>query len=66
MSKKTITDIDKCKAISEALKIRDYNVAFSNAKLHSDIWILPTDELNDWLFYNNQYDAENELIPDAS
>jgi len=47
VSKKTITDIDKCKAISEALKIRDYNVAFSNAKLHSDIWILPTDELND-------------------
>lgn len=59
-NKKTIqNDIRKCKAICKALKFGDYHSAFVNAKLHSDLWILPTEEVNERLFKNIRYDAEN-------
>lgn len=59
-NKKTLrSDIRKCKAICRALKFGDYHMAFSNAKLKSDIWILPIEEVNERLFKNIRYDAEN-------
>lgn len=59
-NKKTLrSDIRKCKAICKALKCNRYGDAFSQAKLKSDIWALPTDEVNQRLHDNIQYDAEN-------
>ena len=59
-NKKTLKeDIRKCKAICKALKFGDYHSAFVSAKLHSDLWALPTEEVNERLFKNIRYDAEN-------
>lgn len=59
-NKKTLrSDIRKCKAICKALKFHDYGTAFECVKLKSDIWALPTKEVNDRLHYNIYYDACN-------
>lgn len=59
-NKKTLqSDIRKCRAICKALGKYDYHNAFVNAKLNSDIWVLPTEEVNKQLHTNIKYDAEN-------
>lgn len=59
-NKKTLqTDIRKCRSICKALGKYDYYTAFINAKLTSDIWVIPIEEVNEKLHKNIQYDAEN-------